>query len=35
MGRALPELGESNTTGLQMAVNRMAILITQAMEAQW
>jgi hypothetical protein len=35
VGRAVPELGESTTTGLQMAINRMAVLVTQAMEEQW
>jgi hypothetical protein len=35
VGRAVPELGESNTTGLQMAINRMAVQIVSAMEEGW
>lgn len=34
-GRAIPELGESNTTALQMAINRMAVRIVSAMEQPW
>jgi hypothetical protein len=35
VGRSLPEMGESNTTGLQMAINRMAIQVIEAMEQPW
>jgi len=35
IGRAIPELGESITTGLQMAINRMAVNIVSAMEQPW
>jgi hypothetical protein len=35
IGRAIPELGESNTTALQMAINRMADQIISAMEKPW
>jgi hypothetical protein len=34
-GRAIPELGESNTTALQMAIDRMAVRIVSAMEQPW
>jgi len=34
-GRAIPELGESNTTALQMAIDRMAVKIVSAMEQPW
>jgi hypothetical protein len=34
-GRAIPELGESNTSALNMAMQRMAISITHAMEKTW
>jgi Lipopolysaccharide-assembly len=34
-GRAIPELGESNTTALQMATDRMAVRIVSAMEQPW
>jgi Lipopolysaccharide-assembly len=34
-GRAIPELGESNTTALQMAMDRMAVRIAGAMEQPW
>jgi len=34
-GRFIPELGESNATGIQMAINRMAIQIVQVMEKVW
>lgn len=34
-GRALPELGESITTALQMAINRMADAVVSAMEQPW
>jgi hypothetical protein len=34
-GRAIPELGESNTTALQMAIDRMAYRIVAAMEQPW
>jgi hypothetical protein len=33
--RVIPELGESNTTGVQIVINRMANQIIQAMEQQW
>lgn len=35
MGRAIPELGESVTTALQMAIDRMAVQIVSAMEKPW
>ena len=34
-GRGVVELGESNTTALKMAVDRMARRVTQAMETPW
>ena len=34
-GRAIPELGESYTTALQMAIDRMAVRIVSAMEQPW
>ena len=34
-GRAIAELGESNTTALQMAIDRMAVRIVSAMEQPW
>jgi len=34
-GRAIPELGETITTGLQMAIDRMAVQIVGAMEQPW
>jgi hypothetical protein len=35
VGRAIPELGESITTALQMAIDRMAVQIVSAMEKPW
>jgi hypothetical protein len=35
VGRAVPELGESVTTAMHMAVDRMAIQIVNAMEKPW
>jgi hypothetical protein len=35
VGRAIPELGESVTTALQMAIGRMAVAIVSAMEMPW
>ncbi len=35
VGRAIPELGETITTGLQMAIDRMAVNIVSAMEQPW
>ncbi len=35
VGRAIPELGESVTTALQMAIDRMAVKIVSAMEKPW
>jgi hypothetical protein len=35
VGRLVPELGESNTTAVQMAVNRMAVQIVSMMEKAW
>ena len=34
-GRGMPELGETSTTALHMAVNRMAVKIVSAMEQPW
>ena len=34
-GRFIPEVGESTTTGLNMALNRMAVKIVSAMEQPW
>lgn len=34
-GRALPELGESSTSALTMAINRLAVKIISAMEEPW
>ena len=34
-GRMLPELGESSATGLDMAMQRMAVLVAQLMEKPW
>ncbi|VTS06354.1 LPS assembly lipoprotein LptE [Tuwongella immobilis] len=34
-GRVLPEAGESSTTGLQMAIDRMALQIIHLMEKPW
>ena len=34
-GRFIPELGESTTTGIQMAVERMATQIVSLMEVPW
>jgi hypothetical protein len=34
-GRAVPELGESYTTALHMAIDRMAVRIVSAMEEPW
>jgi hypothetical protein len=34
-GRALPELGETVTTALDMAMNRLAVKIVSAMEQPW
>jgi Lipopolysaccharide-assembly len=34
-GRGIPELGESNTTAVQMAIDRMAVKIVSAMEQPW
>src|SRR5262245_10576684 len=35
IGRGLPEVGESSTTALQMAMDRAAILIVNLMEKPW
>lgn len=35
VGRAIPELGESITTALKMAIDRMAVQIVSAMEKPW
>ena len=34
-GRAMPEVGETNTTALDMAMNRLAVKIVSAMEQPW
>jgi hypothetical protein len=34
-GRALPEVGETNTTALNMAMDRLAVKIVSAMEKPW
>jgi Lipopolysaccharide-assembly len=34
-GRAMPEVGESNTTALNMAIDRLAVKIVSAMEKPW
>jgi hypothetical protein len=34
-GRVIPELGESNTTGAQRAVNHIARQIVNMMEQPW
>jgi hypothetical protein len=34
-GRAIPEVGESNTTALNMAMERLAVKIVSAMEQPW
>ena len=34
-GRGIPELGETSTTAMHMAVNRMAVKIVSAMEQPW
>jgi len=34
-GRAIPELGESSTTALHIAIDRMAVRIVSAMEQPW
>ena len=34
-GRGIPELGETSTTALQMAINRVATRIVSAMEKPW
>ena len=34
-GRAIPEVGESNTTALNMAIERLAVKIVSAMEQPW
>jgi hypothetical protein len=34
-GRALPEVGETNTTALNMAMDRLAVKIVSAMEQPW
>jgi hypothetical protein len=34
-GRGLPELGETSTSALNMAMKRMAITVTHAMEKTW
>lgn len=34
-GRGIPEVGESTTTALKMAIDRMAILIVNLMEEPW
>lgn len=35
IGRGIAELGESSTTALQMAIDRMAVQIVSAMEKPW
>jgi hypothetical protein len=34
-GRGMPEVGESSTTALQMAIDRLAVKIVSAMERPW
>ena len=34
-GRGIPEVGESSTTALQMAIDRLAVKVVSAMEQPW
>ncbi|HEY8503302.1 MAG TPA: hypothetical protein VIL46_01890, partial [Gemmataceae bacterium] len=35
IGRGIPELGESSTTALQMAIDHLAVQVRQMMEKPW